>query len=310
MMNATESTADLRAELVRARRSFVQATVVRTEQPTSARPGDKAIITEDGNLEGFVGGQCTVSSVKVAALDALRDGHSVLLRVLPDGAPEFPETTGSSVVVNPCLSGGSVEIYLEPVRPAPILYVAGVSPIARAVAKIGAEIGYAVEFADDSAAMPEAAAVLIARHGGSESSEVRAALDAGVVYVGLVASAKRGSAVLAELDLTAEEEARVHCPAGLAIGAITPEEIAISVLAEITAMRTPAAPAAADPRKAQAEPVTIGSGPAAAQTAIDPICGMTVVVSPDAIHLAVDGEDFYFCATGCRDKYADQRGVS
>lgn len=93
-------------QLRRARTPFVHATVVRAQQPTSARPGDQAILLSDGTIEGFVGGHCAQNSVRKAALGALQAGESVLLRVLPDGDVHFPEAPGSCVVVNPCLSGG------------------------------------------------------------------------------------------------------------------------------------------------------------------------------------------------------------
>ncbi|MGA8248356.1 MAG: XdhC family protein, partial [Nocardioides sp.] len=121
-------------ELTRTRVPFVRATVVRAQEPSSARPGDRAIILADGSIEGFVGGQCATGSVRTAALEALSSGESLLLRVLPDGNDAFPESPGASIVVNPCLSGGALEIYLEPLLPSPRLYVVGGSPIAEAVA--------------------------------------------------------------------------------------------------------------------------------------------------------------------------------
>lgn len=313
------SPAQRREQLIRDRQRFVHATVVRVEQPTSARAGDQAIVYADGRLEGFVGGQCTVSSVKVAAVGALRDRKSVLLRVLPEGAPSFPETDGAAVVVNPCLSGGSVEIFLEPVLPAPVLHVAGESPIARAVAEVGALMGYAVTLADEGATVADATIVVIARHGGPEASEIRAALAAGARYVGLVASVRRGAAVLEEAGLTDAERARVFSPAGHSVGAATPGEIAVSILAQ--AVQVLHERSADDDEHDHAghdhaeqvpgEVYSIGRGPAPEpQLAVDPVCGMSVVVAPDAVHLAVDGEDFYFCRTGCRDAFAEQRGVT
>lgn len=314
-----------RDELVRSRHPFVEATVVRVEQPTSARAGDRALVLPDGSLEGFVGGQCTVSSVKVAALGALQTHESVLLRVLPDGDARYPETSGSSVVVNPCLSGGAVEIFLEPVLPLPVLYVLGESPIARALADAGPVAGFEVLGADDEVDLSAASAVVIARHGGPEASEVRAALDAGVAYIGLVASRKRGAAVLEEADVTAAELPRVFTPAGLDIGARGPGEIALSILAQVVSVRRAddgavpegaadhvPADVSAEHHEHHHEPLlTIGGGPGEApQIAIDPVCGMQVVVEPGAIHLEIDGDDYYFCRTGCRDAYAEERGVS
>ena len=103
------------------RRPFVHATVVRAQEPTSARAGDAAVILDDGSIEGFVGGQCAESSVRSAALGTLRDGRTLLLRVLPDSSAGFPETPGALVVVNSCHSGGAIEIFLRPVLPAPVV---------------------------------------------------------------------------------------------------------------------------------------------------------------------------------------------
>ncbi len=121
-------------ELVTERVPFVHATVVRAQVPASARPGDDAIVLADGSIEGFVGGQCAEGSVRVAALEALRDGESMLLRVLPEGESVFPESPGAHVVVNPCLSGGALEIFLEPLLPPPVIFLVGTMPIAQAVA--------------------------------------------------------------------------------------------------------------------------------------------------------------------------------
>ena len=107
-------------QLTRSRVPFVQATVVRAQEPSSAHAGDRAIVLADGSIEGFVGGQCAAGSVRTAALDALQSGVGVLLRVLPDSDDTFPQTPGASIVVNPCLSGGALEIYLEPLLPSPV----------------------------------------------------------------------------------------------------------------------------------------------------------------------------------------------
>src|SRR3981081_4616938 len=106
-------------QLRRLRTPFMHATVVRAQQPTSAHPGDQAILVSDGTIEGCVGAQCAESSVRKAALGALQAGDSVLLRVFPDGEIHFPEAPGACVVVNPCLSGGASEIFLAPPVPAP-----------------------------------------------------------------------------------------------------------------------------------------------------------------------------------------------
>jgi xanthine dehydrogenase accessory factor len=222
------------AQLLLARTPFVHATVVRAQEPASAHPGDEAILLADGTIEGFVGGQCAQNSVRKAALGALQTGESVLLRVLPDGDVHFPEAPGACVVVNPCLSGGALEIFLTPQLPAPLIRVYGASPIAEALARLCDLLGYSLK-RDASDDLTQTSAVVIASHGGPEADIIRAALDAGVGYVGLVASKVRGASVLNGLELSDAERARIHTPVGLAIGAKTPEEIAVSIAAELIA---------------------------------------------------------------------------
>ncbi len=230
-MTLTERVAQLR----RARTPFVHATVVRAQQPTSAHPGDEAILLADGTIEGFVGGQCAQNSVRKAALGALQVGQSVLLRVLPDGDVHFPEAPGACVVVNHCLSGGALEIFLAPEVPAPLVQIFGGTPIADAMVELCRVLGYDVRRRDavDGTDFGDTTAVVIASLGGPESEVVKAALEAGVGYIGLVASRVRGASILDGLGLTEAERARVHTPVGLAIGAKTPAEIAVSIVAEV-----------------------------------------------------------------------------
>ena len=120
---------------------FVHARVVLAERPTSAHPGDEAIVLADGTIEGFVGGDCAESTVRAQALTLLDSGESVVLRISP--TPEEP-VPGKLMAHNPCLSGGTLEIFLEPQRPAPLVAVYGDSPIANALAAVGAAIGYEI----------------------------------------------------------------------------------------------------------------------------------------------------------------------
>jgi xanthine dehydrogenase accessory factor len=280
-------------ELIAERVPFVHAVVVRAQVPSAAHPGDGAIILADGSIEGFVGGQCAEGSVRTAALDALRDGRTTLLRILPEGELGFPETPGAQVVVNPCLSGGALEIFLQPQLPPPVLWIVGESPIARSLADLARLLDFAVRAPDDELGAKDATAVVVSTHGQDEEATIRAALDAGAGYVGLVASPRRGDAVLDGLGLTAAERERVHSPAGLWIGALTPAEIALSILADIVGVLRLTPP---DAEKPAEDPLT----------AIDPVCGMRVPVAADATHLLVDGEDVWFCGSGCRDHYAKE----
>jgi xanthine dehydrogenase accessory factor len=285
-----------RADALRSDRvPFVHARVVLAERPTSAKPGDEALVLPDGSIEGFVGGQCAESTVSSQGLSLLVSGDTMLLRIAP--VPE-EDQSGKTVVHNPCLSGGTLEIFMEPVLPAPLVSVLGDSPIARAMGAVATSLGYEVR-AFDRADLAAADAVLVATHGKQEEETLVAAVRAGVPYVGLIASPRRGSAVVGSLDLDDEERARIHYPAGLDIGARTPAEIALSVFAQVIAER-PAAPRPAavsqDPEQLRAE-----VGPVA--TAVDPVCGMTVTVDDDALFADVGGERIYFCCPGCRRSY-------
>ncbi|MFG3679904.1 XdhC family protein [Micromonospora chalcea] len=275
-------------DLTASRAPFVHATVVRAQDPTSARPGDDAVILPDGTIEGFVGGVCAENSVRAAALDALRDGSALLLRVLPDGAPAFPEAPGARVVVNPCHSGGALEIFLRPVLPVPVLGLVGDTPISAAVATLAAFLDFEVATSGDYAG---ATAVVVAGLGKGEQDAIRAALDAGVGHIALVASRKRGAAVLDELNLTDAERAQVRTPAGLEIGARSPQEIALSIMAEVVrALRV-------DGLSSPAAPVALP------EQSVDPVCGMTVLIGPDTPHVQIDATDHWFCCPGCLDRY-------
>src|ERR1700755_204973 len=122
-----------------AREPFVYATVARAAAPTSVRPGDSALVLADGTIDGFVGGVCAQASVRLHAIRAMETGDSLLLRLVP-GGPTLPEddpiaSDGVVVVTTPCLSGGALEIFLEPQLPAPRIVVVGGTPIAQAVVK-------------------------------------------------------------------------------------------------------------------------------------------------------------------------------
>jgi xanthine dehydrogenase accessory factor len=218
----------LRAE----RLPYVQATVVRAARPASVQVGATATVLGDGTIDGFVGGHCAEPSVRLHALRALETGEPLLLRIEP-GDGESEPTDGAITVHNPCISGGALEIFLEPRLPPLRVHVLGDTPIARALAELGRGMGYDVVpvASGEVAPEPDDAAVIVASHGRDEEQALEAALEAGVAYIGLVASPKRGAAVLAALD--APDRERVHTPAGLDIGARTPQEIALSILAQL-----------------------------------------------------------------------------
>jgi xanthine dehydrogenase accessory factor len=283
------------ATIAENRESFVRATVVRAARPTSAHPGDVALIYSSGEIDGFVGGSCVEASVRRYGLQVLATNTPLLLRVVP-GEPSGATEEGAVEVSNPCLSGGAVEIFLEPHRPPPRMIVVGLTPVAQALSRLGAELGMAVQLTEGSAEpRPDDAAFIVASHGRDEEPALEAALRMGVPYVALVASPRRGRAVVASLDVDELQRSRVHSPAGLDLGARTPGEIALSILAEMISERSIPArdPAALNEPAAASEP----------PTAIDPVCGMTVAAVESSLHAHVNGRTIYFCSNGCRTAF-------
>jgi xanthine dehydrogenase accessory factor len=283
------------SELLSDQVPFVHATVVRAQSPTSARPGDDVVVLPNGTIEGFVGGHCAEESVRTAALEVLAAGEPLLLRILPPGDVEFPEVPGSRVVVNPCLSGGALEIFLEPRLPPPRVSVVGDSPIADALAGMADSLGFEFDSVSSLAGQPPrgALAVIVASHGRDEPESLRSALDAGVQFIGLVASPRRGEAVLDAMGLSGDERARIHTPVGLDIGAKTAEEIALSIMAEVVQ-------AVRSGRLRARAPVP----PLRPLQSVDPVCGMTVVVGPETPHRTVGDREVWFCSPSCRDRFA------
>lgn len=290
---------------------FVHARVVRAERPTSAKPGDQAVVLADGSIEGFVGGVCAESTVRAQSLSLLDSGEPLVLRI----SPEHDDSAGSDApgtlsVVNPCLSGGTIEIFLEPVVPAPAIAVHGESPIAAALVALAEGVGFRVvegTGGGSTAVRPDGgpAAVVVASHGRDEEQALEAAVRAGVPYVGLVASRKRGEAVVAGLDLDDAQRASVHVPAGLDIGARTPREVALSIVAEIVSLRPrPSGIATAPSATTGAAPDVVDEQGGRPAVVTDLVCGMSVVADDEALHLDHDGQRYWFCGTGCLRAFA------
>ena len=300
----------LAAGLVEREERFAIVTVVRREAPSSARVGDVALVTERGDYHGWAGGGCTRSSVLLEALRAIADGEPRLLSLSPE--PEGGRRPGVVFLPMTCDSGGTVEIYVEPVLPAARLLLFGSSPSVRVLARIGHAMGYRIEVVDpdaDKAGFPDAerilrsiaaeelpggAHVLVATMGDRDIEAIEAALARSPAYLGVIASAKRFAqlreALLAR-GVPRESLERVAAPAGLDIGARTPEEIALSVMAQIVERRRAAqAPQAASPREQ-------------AREAVDPVCGMSVAVAGARHTAEVLGVAYYFCCAGCRTQF-------
>jgi xanthine dehydrogenase accessory factor len=297
--------------------AFVTATVVRAQRPTSAHAGNVALVLGDGTIEGFVGGACAEHSVRAYSLRTIETGEAVLLRILPFEGEGYGDASGTGhevandegavTVQNPCLSGGSIEVFLEPVLPAPRVLVVGDTPIAGAVRQLGAQLGLDIVAVADGVPEPGAGdlALVVASHGRDELHTLRRGLEAGVPYVGLVASRARGDGVIGELGGDGVSDrllGLIDVPAGIDIGARTPAEVAVSILARVIAAR----------RRERAGGVEDAGAPAGASAspapviAVDPICGMTVAAVPGTPSLEHDGETIYFCGEGCKAKFEAQ----
>jgi xanthine dehydrogenase accessory factor len=239
------------------------------------------------------------------SLQAMTTGQALLLRIVPEEGEVPPDGEGMVTVQNPCLSGGALQIFLQPHLPPRRVSVYGASPVARAVGELSRHLGYEVTESEEAVSeLPaETSAVVVASLGRFDEQALLQALDAKVPYIGLVASPKRGGAVLSELGLPPEDVHRVHTPAGLDIGARTPHEIAVSILAQIISLQVQSR------QEEQSREASVGGSNgldatdaghlAGVVTAIDPICGMTVAAVDATLHLEDDGVVVWFCSEGC-----------
>jgi len=271
---------------------------VRCEAPTSAHPGDKAVITADGRLRGWIGGSCSEPVVRREALRALAEGAPQLIHIV--GGDEVKQTRkrGELSIATTCPSGGSLDIFIEPRLPKPLLVVFGDGPAASTLARLAELTGFrsrAVSQADLATleiATGEAHAV-VATMGHFDEDALEAALAYPDVEVSLIASTRRAAAVRDELLRRGLDEhtiARVRTPAGKVRGG-TQEEIALLALAEVVAAR----------RKRGSKPVAVEVSPVAFVT--DPVCGMTVDPLTSQ-HKAVHGDQTYwFCSAGCQAEF-------
>ncbi|MGF1630297.1 MAG: XdhC family protein [Kiloniellaceae bacterium] len=256
---------DLMARLRREAQPYVLATVVRTVAATSAKAGAKAVVTAAGEIHGWVGGGCARGAVRRAALETLKSGEARLISVQPQeeldaGGVTSGETRGGvEFHRSACPSGGTLDIFVEPMLPRPQLVVCGASPVAAAIADLAGRSGFAVTvaaLAEDQDSFPEAEQriagfdlpeevggehfIVVATQGKRDGQALRAALATEAPYVAFVGSRRKAASLTARLredGFPAEKIARLRAPAGLDIGAITPEEIALSIIAEVVELR-------------------------------------------------------------------------
>ncbi|MFA5895665.1 MAG: NTP transferase domain-containing protein [Thermoplasmata archaeon] len=296
---------------------FVLATVVRATRPTSGKPGHRALVRPNRDIVGWVGGSCTDSAVLKESMAALEDGRARLLRLTRD--PRRSQEEGVVEYYMECHSGGTMDIYLEPNLPRPKLLIVGESPIAEALSGMGRLLGYHVVLAAPKAtrdAHPDAddvlddlerlatavgrdTSVVVATMGKYDETALRALASSPATYVGLVASRKRASVVLESLrkaGVAPDAVERIRSPAGLDLAAETPEEIALSILAEITQVRRTAPIVEALRAEPAPSPVRASS--------LDVVCGMEVDPQTPLTALHA-GTTYYFCSEGCRARFLE-----
>jgi xanthine dehydrogenase accessory factor len=279
---------------------YALATVVRVVRPASTRRGDRALVTPDGTLAGWVGGACSEPIVVREALRALADGEPRLVHIGPAGSGAgAPDDV--VVAESRCASEGVVEVLIEPELPGPLLAVLGEGVAGRTLSQLARIVGWRVADQLDPAQRPDA--VVVATMGHGDEDALASALKAEVGYVGLVASARRAAVVLDALraqGVTDDDLARVRSPAGRDLGPSTQEEIAVAILAELVDWRHGLA---SDPSGL----APAGAAAPAPAEAVDPVCGMTVAVAgaPTAVR---DGVTWYFCSVGCRDHFEQTGG--
>ena len=305
-------------ELRRAGEPFAVATVVRVEKPISAKPGDKGIIKADGSLEGWIGGGCAQDTVIREAKKAIRDGEPRLLRLVGKGAIaeksegviDFPIT---------CHSGGTLDVYIEPVLPPPQLILLGNSPVAVTLAKLAHVMDLRIDVLDPSATrdqFPNAATVsneinldsipihpisfiVVATQGHDDELALEAAVRSKVPFIEFVASRKKLASrveYLRERGLGDDQIARIKAPAGLDLGAVTSDEIAVSILAEMVQVhRKHLAPEGVE----AAQALDTVEGIVTAE-ALDVVCGMTVETANAKYVSNYRGENYYFCCASCK----------
>jgi len=301
------------ASLRRAGKPFALATVVRCDNPTSAKPGAKAIIEPDGTLHGWIGGGCAQPAVVKAAKKSLREGRPYLVHISPDTEEVVEE--GVLDFGMRCHSGGTLDIFIEPMTSRPRLLIIGASPVAQALSELAPRVGFVVVAAFPGAEprfFPDADQVLdgfdlapgkigpadfvvVATQGRKDEDGLEAALATAAGSIALIASRRKAAKLKQYLMERGHTRARVEAissPAGLDIGAVTPAEIALSILAGLVKLRHERGKTGI-----QQEAVR----PTA--PSVDPVCSMQIDPATAEYQSSYGGKAYYFCGAGCKHRF-------
>jgi xanthine dehydrogenase accessory factor len=319
-------------ELTRRGQPFALATVVWRQGPSSGQQGSRAIITAGGDLHGWIGGACAEPVVIREAQQVITEG---IPRLLLLGTPEqfaskaqidgtVPD--GMTLVPIACQSEGALEVYIEPVLPAPHLVVVGRSPMVATLADLSRTLGWRTTVLDrgafSTADADESSMVVVATQGHGDEDAVEQAVAARPAYLGLVGSAKRGAAVLgylADRGVPQDQLDRVRVPAGLDLGRTSHREIAVAILAELVQLRAageslktgsgagafPGEGGRAEGVSPPSQGLAGGSGGSPPRVNTDPVCGMTVSADRSSYPLEHEGVTYYFCCAGCRRSFQE-----
>jgi xanthine dehydrogenase accessory factor len=288
------------AELAQRGEEFALATVVWRQGPSSGHQGSRAIVTAAGEIRGWIGGACAEPIVLREAQAAIRDREPRLLLLgMPGHFGSVPD--GMTFIPISCQSEGAMEVYIEPVLATPHLVVVGRSPMARTLCDLALALGWRSDLIDcadfTSADVDASAVVVVATQGHGDEEAIGQAVAAVPAYVGLVASRKRGEAVLgylADRGVARELLDRVRVPVGLDLGHTSHREIAVAVLAELVQLRVAGALAPHRAVEIVVEKPT---------TVIDAVCAMTVAADRSSHPLDHKGVTYYFCSAGCRSAF-------
>jgi xanthine dehydrogenase accessory factor len=295
---------DQAREMSRRGEEFALATVVWRAGPSSGQPSARAIVTASGQLYGWIGGACAEPVVVREAQRAIAERKPKLVALGAVDRDDMPE--GMVAVAISCQSEGAMQVYIEPVIPTPQLIVVGRSPMANTLVDLAKALGWRAELhdgADFSAAeVGPRSVVVVATQGHGDEEALEQAVAAFPAFVGLVASRKRGDAVLgtlADRGIPANLLQRVRVPVGLDLGHTAHREIAVAILAELVQLR------AAGELSTLDEPSSDGRAaePVVVLEARDPVCGMTVNADSSSLPYAYEGVTYYFCCPGCRRSF-------
>jgi xanthine dehydrogenase accessory factor len=304
--------------LIDAGAPFAVVTVIRALPPTSTQVGAQALVEADGTLHGWVGGGCSQTVVIEAARQSIRSGQPRRVRISNDPATPDAQVEAHAM---PCASNGTLEFFIQPTVPAPLVAVFGATPAAQEACVLARRVGFRANIATDAAALDRSGAsfALIATQGDGDEDALDAALRSPVEAVLLIASRRKAERLRAAMRLRGIDEARLaalHAPAGPAIHAHTPQEIALGAVAGLVALRHEREEAVAlaqvgAPRVTVATEAVpplppceaIGMPVAEPGRYTNPVCGMSVEIATAKHRVEYAGHTVYFCCDCCKAEF-------